>query len=118
MSYLDKLAFELLPATAAVSLSGAEPAGWLPFAADRDLYRWRDFLVPQLRVGGKSQTVEIYAGRLQMTTEAFAAKLDDGAWLKKNLFEQVSLTAVQEILAKAVPASIWLIDGYLNEELD
>ena len=52
-----------------------------------------------------------------MTAEAFAAKLDDGVWLKKNLFAQVPVTAVQEILAEAVPASIQLIDGYLNGEL-
>jgi hypothetical protein len=117
LSYLDKLAFEALPHTAGGTLANAQPAGWLPFAADEDLRRWRDFLVPQLRPGGGSQTVEIYAGRLQMTAGAFAAKLDDGVWLRKNLFDQVPVTAVQEILASAVPASIKLINSYLKGEL-
>ena len=98
-------------------LAGAQPAHWLPFATDEELRNWRDFLVPQLRPGGASQTVEIYASRLQMTTEAFAAKLEDGAWLKQNLFAHVPVTAVQEILAAAVPASIQLINSYLSGEL-
>ena len=118
LSYLDKLALEVVPDMAGDTLSSAQPAGWLPFAADEDLRRWRDFLVPQLRPGGRSQTVEIYARRLQMTAEAFAVKLDNGVWLQKNLFDHVSVTAVQEIIAAAVPASIQLIDSYLNSELD
>lgn len=118
LSYLDKLALEMLPDSAAEALAGAWPDGWLPFAPDSDLYQWRDFLVSQLRVGGDSQTAAIYAGRLQMTAAAFAAKLNDGVWLKKNLFEQVPVAAVQAIVMEAVPASIQLIDGYLNGELD
>jgi hypothetical protein len=117
LSYLDKSAFEALPDTAGKMLANAQPTRWLPFATDEELRNWRDFLVPQLLPGGVSQTVEIYAGRLQMTTEAFAAKLDDGVWLQKNLFTQVPVTAVQEILAAAVPASIQLINGYLKGDL-
>ena len=117
LGYLDKLAFEALPDTAGNSLASAHPDHWLPFAADEDLRTWRDFLVPQLLPGGASQTVEIYAERLQMTAEAFAVKMDDGVWLDKNLFAQVPMTAVQEILVAAVPASIRLINGYLNGDL-
>ena len=73
--------------------------------------------MPQLLPGGASQTVEIYAGRLQMTPEAFADKLNDGAWLQKNLFARVPVMAVQGLLAAAVPASIQLINDYLNGDL-
>lgn len=117
LSYLDKLAFETLPDTAGDTLACAQPAGWLPFAADENLTDWRDFLVSQLRPAGRSQTTAIYAGRLRMTTEEFAAKLEDGAWLKQNLFAQIPVTAVQEIFAAAVPASIQLINSYLSGEL-
>lgn len=117
LSYLDKLAFEALPDNAGNTLASAHPDHWLPFAADEDLRAWRDFLAPQLLPGGTSQTVEIYAGRLQMTAEAFADKIDNGVWLEKNLFAQVPVTAVQEILVEAVPASIRLINGYLKGDL-
>lgn len=116
LSYLDKSAFEALPDTAGITLASAQPVNWLPFATDEELRNWRGFLVPQLLPSGTSQTAEIYAGRLQMTADAFAAKLDDEEWLQKNLFDQVPVTAVQEILAIAVPASIQLINGYLNGE--
>jgi len=117
LSYLDKLALETLPESAGDTLSNAQPAGWLPFASDENLTDWRDFLAAQLRPGGRSQTVAIYAGRLRMTPEAFAAKLEDGAWLKQNLFAHVQVTAVHEILASAVPASIQLINKYISGEL-
>ena len=57
-------------------------------------------------LSGILDTVEVYAMRLQMTSEVFAAKLEDGVWLQKNLFAHVPITFVQEILAAAVPASI------------
>ena len=117
LSYLDKLAFESLPNSAGDILADAHPINWLPFAADEDLRTWRDFLVQQLRPGGRSQTVEIYAERLQMTAAAFADKLDDGVWLKKNLFAQVQVTTVQEVLTASVPATIRLINRYLDGEL-
>ena len=117
LCYHDKLAFEALPDTVGNTLASVQPEGWLPFAADEELTNWRDYLAAQLLPGGTSKTVEIYAGRLQMTTEAFTAKLDNGVWLQKNLFAHVSVLAVKEILAEAVPASIRLINSYLNDIL-
>jgi hypothetical protein len=117
LTYLDKLAFEVLPNSAGSILASVKPDNWLPFATDEELHQWRDFLVPQLVPGGSPLTVEIYAGRLQMTPEAFTAKLDDGEWLKDNLFAQVPVSDVQQKLTDAVPASIRLIKSYLNGEL-
>ena len=68
----------------------------------------------QLQPGGISQTIQIYAGRLQMTAEQFAAKLDDPQWMQEHLFARVPVTAVQERLVAAVPASLQLVDKYLN----
>ncbi len=117
LTHLDKLAYDALPESAGSTLSKAIPIDWLPFATDKQLREWREFLVPQLLPGGAPLTTQIYAGRLHMTAEDFTAKLDDGAWLKQNLFAQVPVFTVQAILADAVPASIRLIYNYLNGEL-
>jgi hypothetical protein len=117
LTYLDKLAYEALPESAGNTLSKANPLNWLPFATDEELREWREFLVLQLLPEGMPLTAQIYAGRLHMTAEAFTAKLDDGVWLRKNLFAQVPVSAVEHILAEAVPASIRLIYRYLEGEL-
>ena len=114
LTYLDKLAIETLPDFAGSTLSEAQPQRWLPFATDGQLRNWRDFLVAQLQPGGMLQTIQIYAGRLQMTAGEFAAKLDDPEWMQEHLFARVPVTAVQERLVAAVPASMQLIDDYLN----
>jgi hypothetical protein len=114
LTYLDKVALETLPDSAGTTLSDARPQRWLPFATDGQLRDWRDFLVTQLQPGGISQTIQIYAGRLQMTAEQFAATLDDPQWMQEHLFARVPVTAVQERLDAAVPASLQLVDSYLN----
>jgi hypothetical protein len=114
LTHLDKLALETLPETAGATLSDACPQRWLPFATDEQLRDWRDFLVAQLQPGGLSQTIQIYAERLRMTAKEFAAKLDNPQWMQDNLFARIPVTAVQERLAAAVPASLQLIDSYLS----
>jgi hypothetical protein len=61
LTYLDKLAVDSLPDSAEMILAAAEPDNWLPFAADEELIRWRDYLVVQLRPGTALQTITIFA---------------------------------------------------------
>lgn len=114
LTYLDKLAFDALPATAGMTLAAAQPDHWLPFADDADLVRWRDMLAAQLQPGGKLQTIEIYAGRLGMSPAAFAANLNDPTWMSDYLFAKIPVAEVQTILASAVPQSITLLTDYLK----
>jgi hypothetical protein len=117
LACLDRLALETLPASAAQTLAQAHPRRWLPFATDEDLRQWRDFLVPQLRRGAVTRTVEIYAARLGMPPSAFAAKLEDGVWLRSHLFSQVPVSSVQTILMDAVPPTIQLVQNYCEGRL-
>lgn len=114
LTYLDMLAVESLPETAAETLKAAQPVGWLPFAGDAELIGWRDMLVAQLQPGAMLRTVEIYAGRLSMSPEEFAANLEDPAWMQSHVFAKVSLEEVQAMLLSAVDDSIDIITNYLN----
>jgi len=114
LAYLDDLALNALPDTAATTLSQATPCHWLPFITDGQLRRWRDMLVAQLQPAAPVRTVEIYAGRLNMTPEAFAAALHDPDWMEEQVFDKLPIVQIKSILQAAVPQSIQLISNYLQ----
>lgn len=114
LTYLDRRARRALPDTAAETLAAARPHGWLPFVSDADLIAWQEMLAAQLRPGAPSQTVQIYAERMEMAPAAFAERLADEAWLAENLFAQVPVAQVEKRLKTAVGESIRLITNYLQ----
>lgn len=114
LTYLDKIALESLPETAASMLSAAQPRQWLPFAEDAQLVRWRDMVATQLEPGAAIRTVEIFAARTEMSPQEFIANLEDTAWMDTYLFNQVPVADIKAKLAAAVPRSIALITNYLK----
>jgi hypothetical protein len=114
LTYLDKLAVESLPKNAAEILSAAVPDYNIPFAPNDMLATWRDMLDNQLEPGAMLQTIEIYAERLKMSPEEFAANLDDPAWMDEHVFAKVPVEKVQAMLTDAVDQSIDIITDYLT----
>jgi hypothetical protein len=114
LMYLDKVAFNALPATAEETLAAAQPRQWLPFADDTHLMSWRNMVAAQLRPGAAIRTIEIYAGRLKMPPAELAATLQDPLWLETHLFNKVPVAEVQAKLEAAIPQSIALIQAYLK----
>ena len=114
LTYLDTLALDSLPATAVTTLAAAQPNHWLPFIDDEILLAWQEMLVAQLQPGAPVRTVEIYADRLGITPDEFAANLQNPAWMQANVFDKIPVDQVQSILRAAVPKSIELIDNYLG----
>ena len=113
LTYLDNLAATSLPDAAGATLARARPRQWLPFAGDGDLIRWRDLLSDQLRPGATTQTITIYAGRMNMAPEALKERLDDPAWMQEQVFRRVPLEAVQTVLTRGVESSVQLVSKYL-----
>lgn len=114
LTYLDGDARAALPEDAGETLAAAEPHGWLPFASDGDLIRWREMLVRQLRPGATRETVAIYAERMNMRPEAFATHLADPEWMHKQVFRKVPLGAVEAVLDEALVESVGLVTDYLR----
>lgn len=114
LAYLDSLALAALPDTAVDTLSQATPHDWLPFITDDLLLEWRDLLLTQLQPEAAVRTVEIYAGRLKMAPEEFAAALHDPAWMEEHLFAKLPVADIEAILQTAVPQSVQLISEYMN----
>lgn len=114
LTYLDKQAFNSLPGGVEMILSAARPNGWLPFASDEELARWRDMLVSQMEPGATLNTIEIYAGRLSMSPVEFAHNLDEPSWMEEQVFQKIPLKVVLDLLDNAVGDSIKLINQYLS----
>lgn len=113
LAYLDGLALQALPDTAVDTLAQAIPQRWLPFAPDDVLLAWRDMLVAQLQPHALPRTVEIYAGRIGVSPELFAANLQDDTWMAEHVFGKIPVAQVQARLVTAVSHSVALIRKYL-----
>lgn len=114
LTYMDRVAYNELPETAGQVLSNITAAGRLPFDEDQKLAEWQALLVKQLQSAAEIQTIQIYAQRLRMEPEEFAARLDDEQWMYEFVFQHVSLDAVAEAAAIAVERSVDLLYGYLR----
>ena len=114
LTYLDKSAVAALPADAGDTLASSRPDHWLPFANDDDLVKWRDQLVEQLRPGSLLMTVEVYAKRLGISPDEFAANLEMQSWMDEHLFNKVPVDKVLGIMHSAIDESVAIIDGYLS----
>ena len=113
LTYLDTIAFDALPETAVSTLAAAQPNQWLPFIEDTILTAWQEMLVDQLQPGAAIKTIEIYAGRLKMSSAEFAANLQDPNWMQAQVFGKIPVAEVQQILQTAVPRSVEVINNYL-----
>lgn len=117
LTYLDMMAVETLPENAAEILNAAVPNYDLPFAETTKLTIWRDMLVDQLQPDAMLRTIEIYAGRLDMSPEEFATNLEDPGWMEDHVFKKVPVEKVQAMLTNAVGESIEIITHYFTGNL-
>jgi hypothetical protein len=117
LTYLDNLAFSSLPQTAPDMLAAAPYDHWLPFAKDDQVIAWRNFLLEQMRPGGVTQTIQIFARRLRMTQDEFSAKLDDPGWMDEELFSRIPVAVIQKRLQESFSESLDLIDAYWTGQL-
>lgn len=114
LTYLDRRSWSSLPADAGELLGAAQPDGWLPFAQTADLARWRNMLTRQLAPGATTETVTIFAGRLDMTPAEFTANLENPQWMKEQVFRRVSLRRVNALLAAVMEDSVTFINNYFS----
>jgi hypothetical protein len=114
LTYLDMQAETRLAPETRTVLAAAVPQHWLPFIADDILIRWRDVLLPQLVPDAASRTVEIYAGRLGIPVAEFGRQMRDEEWLAQNLFRNVPVDTISEILQNSIDTACDLVQEYLS----
>ncbi|MGB1250939.1 MAG: hypothetical protein ACPG8W_10025, partial [Candidatus Promineifilaceae bacterium] len=114
LTYLDSDSLGKLPASAENTLASADNPYALPFIQTDLLNQWHNMIVTQLAPNAPIHTVEIYAERIGITPDKFAAKLRDDDWMQSQVFDRVPLDAVHAIFDQALTDSVHLINTYLS----
>jgi len=109
---LDQEDLTRLPSDLGAALQQAEPRGWLPFASDESLRRWRDDLASQLAPGGRPSTVEVFAARHRIEPRVFAARVTA---LEAGPVRPARVEAFRRLAADRARL---LTGGYLEGRLD
>jgi hypothetical protein len=99
--------------TMGVVLKQAQPDGWLPFLADGDIIRWRDFVAEQLVEGALSQTVEVFAARMGLPRTDFESLLQSATEMETRIFNRYSLDALAHYRALGLARCLEVSVSYL-----
>ncbi|MDX1437105.1 MAG: zinc dependent phospholipase C family protein [Anaerolineales bacterium] len=85
-SYLDLKLIPYLPSGMDATLLAVKSRAWLPFVDDSDLATWQNFLARQLQPGARIETVEVFASRQGIGTEAFYELLESEEDMNNQVF--------------------------------
>lgn len=96
---MDERDYAALEAWQSPTLAAAQPAGWLPFLSDAALAEWRDFIAEQIRPGGVSQTIAVFAPRIHHTPDELRRILDSPEQMHL-LWQNITPALLAEIEAR------------------
>jgi hypothetical protein len=94
-------------------LRQARPNGWLPFATDADLCRWRDLVADQFVPGANIRTVQVFADRARISSAEFLSLLETGA-MEERIFRRISLAELDRFHDRALNRTRDLIVHYCS----
>lgn len=117
-TYLDERILPGLQSGAGGCLHSAQPNGWLPFVEQHYLEEWRDFLSDQLMPGAKSQTIEVFAARMDMSPEEFLQLVHSEERMEQEVFSFVPREVLVEYRDKLIAANIDLLVSYLSGKVN
>lgn len=113
-TYLDEQILPELQQGVGVCLKSARPKNWLPFVEENYLEKWRDFLAEQLMPGAHSQTVEVFASRLNMTPDEFLALVHSEERMEEEVFSFIPRQVLVEYRNNLVTNNLELLKSYLG----
>ncbi len=90
--YMDERDHNRLEAWQADALHSAQPQDWLPFMPDAVLRGWQHLIYDQIRVGGISQTLTIFGGRIGKSPAQLRHILDAQDTMQARLWRHIPQT--------------------------
>lgn len=94
-------------------LSQVEPDDWLPFVRGTHLTAWRDFLVPQLRSGAATHTVEVFSARQGRPAPEYQALLGSQERMQREIFSHLPLERIHTYRQAVLEDNSHLLIQYL-----
>lgn len=95
--YMDERDYAHLCDWQRPTLATAEPDGWTPFMPDDVLRGWRDLIARQLPPDGRSETLDIFGGRINRTPDDFRAVLDSPERMQADLWAHIPRDALAQV---------------------
>jgi hypothetical protein len=117
-AHLDQLYRGRLPGDLAIVLRDAEPNAWLPFTPDTTLRRWRDHIAEQLEPGARSYTVAVFAERLGIEAEGFAARLQSQKDLERSIFRHISNRRLEAFHRLSLRLMLEVVMAYFEGKIE
>jgi hypothetical protein len=112
--HLDQLDVTKLRLDMGRVLVETPPDHWLPFLADADIIRWRDFVAEQLMEGALSQTVEVFAVRMGLPRTDFESLLQSATEMESRIFSRYSLEALAHYRTLGLARCLEVSRNYLS----
>jgi hypothetical protein len=117
-TYLDEQILPDLQQGVGVCLQSVRPHDWLPFVQQHHLEQWRDYLAEQLMPGAQSQTIQVFASRLDMTSEEFIELVHSEERMEQEVFSFVPRQVLVEYRDKLIATNLELLTSYLSGKID
>lgn len=113
-SYLDLQIVPDLPGRIGQLLQAVDLAEWLPFVDDADLMIWQEFLTRQLQPGARIETVEVFASRQGISTEAYYELIQSEEEMEAKVFSILPRSLLETYRQAVLADNIELINTYLE----
>ena len=97
------------------AMHSAAPQDWLPFMDDASLRAWGDLMHRQIEPGGRSETLDIVAPRVNMTVEQVRAMRDSPELLECELWHNVPREVLAGVEARMFDHARAQMIAYLRE---
>lgn len=112
---MDERDEALLDARSQTAMHSVEPGEWLPFLSPTTLREWADLMYRQIKPHGRSETLDIIAPRVSLTTQELRHVLDDHERAERELWAHIPHSALADVEAKMIASARDQMLAYLQE---
>ena len=113
-SFLDERILPALQQDVGQCLMDVPAEGWLPFVEGKYIIKWRNFIASQLMPGAKTQTVEVFAERMNMPADALLELIHSESRMETEIFSFIPYQVLVEYRQKLVASNLQLLGDYLS----
>ena len=113
-SFLDERILPALQQDVGQCLMDVPAEGWLPFVEGKYIIKWRNFIASQLMPGAKTQTVEVFAERMNMPADSLLELIHSESRMETEIFSFIPYQVLVEYRQKLVASNLQLLGDYLS----
>jgi len=113
--YMDERDLPKIADWQAEALCRAEPDDWLDFMSDNDLRHWQTLIYDQIKPGGRSATLDIFGGRINVEPAEMRKLVDSEAEMQQRLWDHVPKPLMHEVEAACYAHAREQVLRYMRE---